>query len=80
LRSLPGKTGLKEKLKKTADFEIPDEFQKKLDEIPALEAAFRALTRDVKDNTSFTFLSRNNPRLGNQELKNACSKFSWERD
>jgi len=35
---------LKEKLKETADFKIPDEFQKKLDEIPALEAAFRSLT------------------------------------
>ena len=38
------KAGLKVKLKKTADFKIPDEFQKKLDEIPALETAFRALT------------------------------------
>lgn len=38
------KAGLKVKLKKTADFKIPDEFQKKLDEIPALKTAFRALT------------------------------------
>ena len=38
------KAGLKVKLKETADFKIPDEFQKKLDEIPALKAAFRALT------------------------------------
>jgi uncharacterized protein YdeI (YjbR/CyaY-like superfamily) len=36
--------GLKVKLKKTADFKIPDEFQKKLDESPALKAAFGALT------------------------------------
>jgi len=36
--------GLKVKLKETADFTIPDELQKKLDEIPALKAAFRALT------------------------------------
>jgi len=36
--------GLKVKLKKTADFKIPDEFQKKLDEIPALKGAFAALT------------------------------------
>ena len=74
------KAGLKVKLKETADFKIPVEFQKKLDEVPALKAAFRALTRDGKDNTSFTFLNRNNPKLGNQELKNVRSKFSRERD
>jgi uncharacterized protein YdeI (YjbR/CyaY-like superfamily) len=38
------KAGLKVKLKKTADFKIPDEFQKKLDEIPALKTAFAELT------------------------------------
>jgi len=38
------KSGLKVKLKKTRDFQLPDEFQKKLDELPALKAAFRALT------------------------------------
>jgi uncharacterized protein YdeI (YjbR/CyaY-like superfamily) len=38
------KAGLKVKLKKTTDFKIPDELQKKLKEIPALKAAFTALT------------------------------------
>ena len=38
------KAGLKVKLKKTADFKIRDEFQKKLDEVPALKATFHALT------------------------------------
>jgi uncharacterized protein YdeI (YjbR/CyaY-like superfamily) len=38
------RAGLKVKFKKTADFEIPGEFQEKLDELPALKAAFRALT------------------------------------
>jgi uncharacterized protein YdeI (YjbR/CyaY-like superfamily) len=38
------KAGLKVKLKKTSDFAIPEEFQKKLDAIPALKAAFDALT------------------------------------
>ena len=38
------KAGLKVKLKETADFKIPDEFQKKLDEVPALKAAFCGLT------------------------------------
>jgi uncharacterized protein YdeI (YjbR/CyaY-like superfamily) len=38
------KAGLKVNLKKTAEFIIPDEFQIKLDEIPALRIAFEALT------------------------------------
>jgi uncharacterized protein YdeI (YjbR/CyaY-like superfamily) len=38
------KAGLKVKYKKTSDFKIPEEFQNKLDEIPALKAAFGALT------------------------------------
>ena len=38
------KAGLKVDLKKTAAFRIPEEFQKKLDEMPALKTAFEALT------------------------------------
>ena len=38
------KAGLKVRLKKTADFKIPDEFKKKLEELPALKTAFEALT------------------------------------
>lgn len=38
------KAGLKVALKKTKDFAIPEEFQKKLDEMPALKTAFKALT------------------------------------
>ena len=38
------KAGLKVKLKKTSDFKIVEEFQKKLDENPALKKAFAALT------------------------------------
>src|SRR6266581_9217231 len=38
------KAGLKVKFKKTSEFKIPDEFQNKLDEIPALKTAFDALT------------------------------------
>ena len=38
------KAGLKVNLKKTAEFKIPEEFQKKLDKIPALKTAFYALT------------------------------------
>jgi uncharacterized protein YdeI (YjbR/CyaY-like superfamily) len=38
------KAGLKVPLKKTAEFIIPEEFQKKLDKIPALRTAFKTLT------------------------------------
>ncbi len=38
------KAGLKVKLKKITEFKIPEEFQNKLDEIPALKTAFDALT------------------------------------
>jgi uncharacterized protein YdeI (YjbR/CyaY-like superfamily) len=38
------KAGLRVKLKKTSDFKVPQEFQKQLDEKPALKKAFAALT------------------------------------
>jgi len=38
------KAGLKVTLKKTSEFKVPEEFQNKLDEMPALKTAFGALT------------------------------------
>ncbi len=38
------KAGLKVPLKKTREFDVPEEFQSKLDKMPALEEAFKALT------------------------------------
>lgn len=38
------KAGLKVPLKKTQEFSIPEEFQQKLEEIPALKTAFETLT------------------------------------
>jgi uncharacterized protein YdeI (YjbR/CyaY-like superfamily) len=38
------KAGLKVKRRKTPEYTIPEEFQKKLDELPALKTAFEALT------------------------------------
>jgi uncharacterized protein YdeI (YjbR/CyaY-like superfamily) len=38
------KAGLKVKLKKIAEFKIPEELQSRFDEIPALKTAFAALT------------------------------------
>lgn len=38
------KAGLKMEPKKTEEFPVPDEFQQKLSELPALQTAFQALT------------------------------------
>jgi len=38
------KSGLKVSLKKTSQFAMPEEFKGKLDEVPALKKAFKALT------------------------------------
>lgn len=38
------KAGLKVNFKKSSEYPVPEEFQKKLDEIPALKTAFDALT------------------------------------
>ncbi len=38
------KSGLKVNFKKTTEFSMPEEFQNKLDELPALKTAFEALT------------------------------------
>ena len=38
------KAGLKVKFKKATEFKAPEEFQNKLDKIPALKTAFKALT------------------------------------
>jgi uncharacterized protein YdeI (YjbR/CyaY-like superfamily) len=38
------KSGLKVELKKTKEYDIPEEFQKRLDEMPGLKKAFKGLT------------------------------------
>jgi uncharacterized protein YdeI (YjbR/CyaY-like superfamily) len=38
------KAGLKVRLKRTTEYEVPEEFQKKLQDVPALKKAFDALT------------------------------------
>ena len=38
------KKGLKVELKKTSEYSVPDEFQQRLDDVPALKTAFEALT------------------------------------
>src|SRR5438477_11817861 len=62
------KAGLKVNFKKTSEFKIPEEFQKKLDETPALKKAFAALTPGRQRGYLFIFLNPNNPKPGNQGL------------
>jgi uncharacterized protein YdeI (YjbR/CyaY-like superfamily) len=54
--------GLKVKLKKTSDFAIPEEFQKKLDKMPALKTAFEALTPGRQRAYLFYFSSAKQPK------------------
>jgi uncharacterized protein YdeI (YjbR/CyaY-like superfamily) len=56
------KAGLRVKLKKTADFTIPDEFQKKLDDIPALKTTFAALTPGRQRGYIFYFSQPKQPK------------------
>ncbi len=56
------KAGLKVKLKKTSDFKVPEEFQKKLNEIPALKKAFAALTPGRQRGYLFYFSGAKQPK------------------
>ena len=49
------KAGLKVNFKKTSEFTIPEEFQNKLDEFPALKTAFEALTPGRAKSVPFLF-------------------------
>lgn len=51
------RSGVKIKKKTTADFKIPEEFQNKLNEIPALKTAFEALTPGRQRGYIFYFSS-----------------------
>jgi len=51
------KAGLKVKMKKTADYPVPEEFQLKLDKMPALRKAFEALTPGRQRGYIFYFSS-----------------------
>jgi len=69
------KAGLEVNFKKNTEFIIPEEFQNKFDEIPALKTAFEALTPGRQRAYILYFLNPNNPKLESQGLKNVCSKF-----
>lgn len=56
------KAGLKVALKKTEDYEIPEEFQRKLDAVPMLKTAFTALTPGRQRAYIFHFSQAKQPK------------------
>ena len=74
------KAGLEVIYKKITDFKIPEELQKKLDAALTLKTAFHALTPGRQRGIFFIFPPPNNPKPENQGSKNACRKFSKEKD
>jgi uncharacterized protein YdeI (YjbR/CyaY-like superfamily) len=56
------KAGLKVKYKKTADFKLPEEFQKKLAKMPSLKKAFEALTPGRQRAYLFYFSQAKQPK------------------
>jgi len=69
------KAGLKVKLKETADFKIPVEFQKKLDEVPALKAAFRALTPGRQRQYIFHFSQPKQPKTRESRVEKCTQQI-----
>lgn len=69
------KAGLKVELKKTSEFTIPEEFQKKLDENAQLKAAFEALTPGRQRGYLLYFSQPNNRKPVCRGLKKVCRKL-----
>jgi uncharacterized protein YdeI (YjbR/CyaY-like superfamily) len=63
------KTGLKVNFKKTAEFDIPEEFQKKLDEMAALKSAFEALTPGRQRAYIFYFSAPKQPKTRESRIE-----------
>jgi len=67
--------------KKNSELIIPEEFQKKLDEVSTyLKTAFDALTPGRQRAYIFYFSAPKQSKPGSHGLKNICSKFSTERN
>jgi len=69
------RSGRKVKLKETSDFEIPDEFQAKLDEMPALKDAFRALTPGRQRAYIFYFSSAKQSKTRQSRVEKCIPKI-----
>jgi len=67
--------GLKVKLKKTSEFTVPEEFQAKLDAIPALKTAFEALTPGRQRAYIFHFSSANQSKTRESRVEKSIPRI-----
>ncbi len=74
------KAGLKVKYKKTSEFKIPEEFQNRLDETPALKKAFAALTPGRQRGYIFYFSQPKQSKTRESRVETCMRQFSMERD
>jgi uncharacterized protein YdeI (YjbR/CyaY-like superfamily) len=69
------KAGLKVTLKKTSEFEMPEEFQKKLNKSSALKAAFEALTPGRQRGYLLYFSSAKQPQTREDRIEKCIDKI-----
>ncbi len=69
------KAGLKVDFKKTEDFIIPEEFQKKLEEMPALKSAFESLTPGRQRGYIFYFSQAKQPKTRQARVEKYLDKI-----
>lgn len=69
------KAGLKVEFKKTADYAVPEEFQTKLDENPALKTAFESLTAGRQRAYLFYFGQPKQSKTRASRVENALEKI-----
>jgi len=74
------KAGLKFIFKKTEEFEITEEFQKKLDENPDLKTAFEALTPGRQRAYMLHFSAPKQSKTRESRIENPYHKFLTEKD
>jgi uncharacterized protein YdeI (YjbR/CyaY-like superfamily) len=69
------KAGLKVNFKKTSDFAVPEEFQNKLDKMPALRTAFDALTPGRQKGYIFYFSSAKQSKTRESRIEKYIPKI-----
>ena len=69
------KAGLKVNFKKTSEYKIPEEFQDKLDEIPALKTAFYALTPGRQRGYIFYFSQPKQSKTRESRVENCMQQI-----
>jgi len=69
------KAGLKVSLKKTTEYNIPEEFQNKLDEVPALKTAFFALTPGRQRGYLLYFSAPKQPKTRESRIEKNIQKI-----